>query len=237
MRRLTAVLLWSVIAAAFIGPGTVTTAASAGASYGFRLLWALLFSTVACLVLQEASGRLTIVSGESLARFLRTRYSTGIRGGFVLFLVCGAILVGCAAYQAGNILGGVAGAALASEFPEWQLTVGIGLIVWGLLWFQTPAAVARSLSVIVAIMGIAFLWTAWRLAPPIGELVRGALVPRLPASSAVRRVTFRVTSLAMAHHAIDALLPQQAANQALAMVGRGGFEPPTPAFSVLCSTN
>ena len=39
--------------AAFIGPGTVTTASKAGAEYGFALMWALLFSVLATLVLQE----------------------------------------------------------------------------------------------------------------------------------------------------------------------------------------
>ena len=67
MQRLLNILLWSVIAAAFIGPGTVTTAASSGARFGFALLWALLFSTVACLVLQEASARVAVVSGRTLA--------------------------------------------------------------------------------------------------------------------------------------------------------------------------
>ena len=42
MKRLLSVLFWSVIAAAFIGPGTVTTAASAGAGFHYSLLWALL---------------------------------------------------------------------------------------------------------------------------------------------------------------------------------------------------
>ena len=52
------IILWSAIAAAFIGPGTVTTAASAGAGYGLTLLWAVLFSVVATFVLQEAAARL-----------------------------------------------------------------------------------------------------------------------------------------------------------------------------------
>ena len=51
------VLFWSVISAAFIGPGTVTTAAAAGAGHGLTLLWALVFSTLACIVLQEAGGK------------------------------------------------------------------------------------------------------------------------------------------------------------------------------------
>ncbi len=38
--RIMNVLLWSIISAAFIGPGTVTTATKAGADFQFSLLWA-----------------------------------------------------------------------------------------------------------------------------------------------------------------------------------------------------
>ncbi|MEZ4984164.1 MAG: divalent metal cation transporter [Saprospiraceae bacterium] len=40
--------------------GTVTTAASAGSRYGMGLLWALLFSVLATMVLQEAAARLRL---------------------------------------------------------------------------------------------------------------------------------------------------------------------------------
>ena len=56
MRRLLTILLWSVIAAAFIGPGTVTTATVAGARFGYVLLWALGFSVIATIVLVILSG-------------------------------------------------------------------------------------------------------------------------------------------------------------------------------------
>ncbi len=64
--KLLNILFWSVISAAFIGPGTITTASKAGALFGFDLLWALVFSTFACLVLQEAVARLAIHSGTNL---------------------------------------------------------------------------------------------------------------------------------------------------------------------------
>ena len=41
------ILFWSVVSAAFIGPGTITTAAKSGSLFGMDLLWALLFSTLA----------------------------------------------------------------------------------------------------------------------------------------------------------------------------------------------
>ncbi len=91
MGRLGSILFWSVIAAAFIGPGTVTTAASAGARFGPRLLWALSFSTLACLLLQEASARLTVVSGRSLGEALADRYPRGLGRVLTLVLVLSLI--------------------------------------------------------------------------------------------------------------------------------------------------
>ncbi len=185
MRRLLSVLLWSILAAAFIGPGTVTTAASAGSRFGLRLLWALVFSTLACWALQEASARLTVVSGHSLGQALRRRYPRGWTGIAVVILVCGAILVGCAAYEAGNILGGVAGARLAVGGSPELLTVISSALAALLLWFNGPRRVALVLSLAVALMGIAFLLTAVLVRPPLVELLSGGLRPSLPPGSAL----------------------------------------------------
>jgi Mn2+/Fe2+ NRAMP family transporter len=185
VRRLTAILLWSVIAAAFIGPGTVTTAAAAGAGFGLALLWTLVFSTVACLVLQEASARLTLVSGRNLGQALRHRYPAGFTGTAILLLVLGAIVLGCASYEAGNILGGVAGAVLATGGSPKLLALASGAVAGLLLWFNKPRRVAQLLSIVVAVMGVAFLFTAFQLRPELGEVLRGALVPSLPTGSAL----------------------------------------------------
>lgn len=173
MKRFLAVLLGAVIAAAFLGPGTITTAARAGASHGFALLWTLAFATVACLVLQEASARLTIVSGLNLGEALARRNASGLRRWLVLGLVAGAIIVGCAAYEAGNILGGVAGAELA--FPGsrtfWTL---LSVVAAGtMLWLGSTRVVVTVLSALVAVMGTAFMVTAVLVAPPLDELLGG----------------------------------------------------------------
>lgn len=183
MNRLLSILLWSVIAAAFIGPGTVTTAAKAGAGFGLALLWALVFSTVATLVLQEAAARLTVASGDNLGRALRDDSQGGAGGVLVLLVVLGAVVLGCAAYEAGNILGGVAGAALAIPLPPRALTLACGALAVAILALGTPRQVARWLSLLVAVMGAAFLVTAVRLAPDLGELARGAFLPATPSGS------------------------------------------------------
>jgi Mn2+/Fe2+ NRAMP family transporter len=116
---------------------------------------------------------------------LRTRYSGGLRGAILLALVLGAILLGCAAYEAGNILGGVAGAVIATGWPATVLTLLSAGVAAALLWFQAPSSVARLLSVIVAVMGVAFLVTAWRIGPPLLDVIAGSFVPSLPSGSGV----------------------------------------------------
>ncbi|MEM9293539.1 MAG: divalent metal cation transporter [Acidobacteriota bacterium] len=193
-RRLGAILFWSVLSAAFIGPGTVTTAAAAGAAYGHQLLWALAFSTLACAILQEASARLTTASGLDLAQALgRQRQpgsgssSQGLRGawaGIGAVLVLGAVVLGCAAYEAGNLLGATAGVSLAlpaipPEAVALLLTAGAALALWG----GQPKLLARGLGGVVAVMGVAFGVVAFGLRPELGELLRGLGRPTWPADA------------------------------------------------------
>lgn len=91
------VLFWSVISAAFIGPGTVTTASKAGATFGAALLWALTFSTVATIILQETAARITLASGKSLGEIIAAKYGeTGRRQ--LCILLFWAVALGCAVY-------------------------------------------------------------------------------------------------------------------------------------------
>ena len=183
MKRFLSILFWSIIAAAFIGPGTVTTAASAGAAHDLDLLWALGFSVIATLVLLEAATRLTIVSGRDLAEAIRNRFEGTRTSLLVLLLVLGAIVVGNAAYEAGNILGAVAGIQLGAQVPAWAATLVIGGGAGLLLWFGTQKVVANVLSVVVAAMGVAFLVTAVSLSPPVGEILTSLALPTAPPGS------------------------------------------------------
>ena len=61
-----------LVTAAFIGPGTITTASIAGAHFGLALFWALLFSVATTMILQEMAARLGIVARLGLAEALRS---------------------------------------------------------------------------------------------------------------------------------------------------------------------
>ncbi len=174
-----------MIAGAFIGPGTVTTCARAGASFGLALLWALVFSTVACLLLQEAAARLTVVTGSDSRRAPERASRAGAAGLALTVTVVGAMVLGCAAYEAGNVIGAVAGAGGALGLSAPWLALLIGLAAALLLAFGTLKAITRVFGGLVALMGVAFLITAVGLQPGLGQLLAGALMPSLPPGSAM----------------------------------------------------
>jgi len=178
--RLLNVLFWSVVSAAFIGPGTVTTATKAGANFGFDLLWALVFSTFACLLLQEASARITINSGMNLGQAIAKQFEGKSSKTLILLLVIGAIILGSAAYETGNILGSIAGLSLVFAIPQKILVILIGILAFIALNFRSIQGIARFMGGIVFFMGLAFFTTAIQLNPPIGEILKGSFVPTIP---------------------------------------------------------
>ena len=58
----------TMVTAAFIGPGTVTICTLVGVRTGSTLLWALVFSVLATIVLQEMSARLGVITRMGMER-------------------------------------------------------------------------------------------------------------------------------------------------------------------------
>ncbi len=179
-QRFLNILFWSVISAAFIGPGTVTTAAKAGSTFQFDLLWALVFSTFACLVLQEVSARIAILSEYNLGQAIAYRYRDKPLRILILSLVIGAIILGAAAYQTGNILGAVAGISLLGSLPPQWIILTLGVLAALVLCLPKLQNLARFTGFIVIVMGIAFLLTAMHLKPDTYSIVRGSVIPSMP---------------------------------------------------------
>ena len=173
MKRLLNILFWSVIAAAFIGPGTVTTAARAGSDFRFALAWALLFSVFACLVLQEASGRITVLTGKELGEAIRERFS-GSGWARPVPAARGQRhhprLRGLRGRQPAR---GSRRDAADRRCLAGRLTLIAGSAAALLLATGNTRWIARIAGALVAVMGVAFLVTAVRLGPDLGDLLSG----------------------------------------------------------------
>ena len=178
----------TLIAAAFIGPGTVTVCTIAGVTYGFTLLWAMLLSIFATIVLQEMAARLGLVYGKGLAETVKNEIKSPLLKWLAIGLILAAILIGNAAYEAGNISGGVLG--LQTVFGDSTIALGgvslsifpiiIGLIACVLLYIGNYKVIERALVSLVILMSLSFVCTAIMTKPDILAVLRGLFIPRIP---------------------------------------------------------
>jgi NRAMP (natural resistance-associated macrophage protein)-like metal ion transporter len=103
-----------VVMAAFMGPGSVTTASVAGADYGFVVLWSVVFATIATIILQEMAARLGVVGRQSLGESLRTTFRHPVVKFFLIALTVVAIGVGGFSFATGNVTGASQGLVILS---------------------------------------------------------------------------------------------------------------------------
>jgi manganese transport protein len=154
-----------IIAAAFIGPGTITTASLAGAQYGFHLVWALLFSVIATIVLQDMAARLGLVTGEGLADGMTSSTTSPVLKKLMVFLIIAAIGIGNAAYESGNLTGAAIGlnALIPFGYSAWAILLGI---LATLLLFSSQYKLIEAVLVgLVFLMATVFICTLFFASP------------------------------------------------------------------------
>ena len=173
-----------LVTAAFIGPGSIATASVAGANFGFVLLWALLFSLIATIVLQEMAARLGLVSGSGLSQALRSTFSNPIISRCAVVLVVSAIGIGNAAYEAGNISGAALGLATIAPLSAAWCALVIGILSALLLGTGGYKLLEPVLIILVLTMSSVFVVTMVLVDVDYGALFRGLVTPQIPEGSA-----------------------------------------------------
>ena len=181
----------TLVAAAFIGPGTVTLCTLAGVNFGFTLLWAMVLSIIATIVLQEMAARLGIISQKGLSEVIRGEIKNPLVRKVTIILILSAIVIGNAAYEAGNISGGILG--LETIFTNNKIDIGgyslnilslvIGIIAFILLYIGNYKFLERALIGLVLLMSLSFLITAIMTKPDILAVLKGSFVPSFPKNS------------------------------------------------------
>ena len=170
-----------LVAAAFIGPGTVTACTLAGVDFGFNLLWAMLLSIIATFILQEMSARLGIVTQKGLADVIKQELYNPIIRNSVIALIFSAIIIGNASYEAGNIGGAVLGmeALFGINYSSLYPFV-LGGVAFVLLFLGSYKALEKVFIFLVLIMSLSFVMTAILTKPNMWELIKGLFLPTVP---------------------------------------------------------
>ena len=176
----------ALVAAAFIGPGTVTACTVAGATFGYALLWALLFATLATILLQEMSARLGVVTQKGLGETLADLLHSSVWKWPLVILVGVALFIGNAAYEAGNLAGAALGiqAVIGENDLVFRGSVAsISILAASLLLAGSYKQIEKVLIALVMIMAAAFLATFVIVRPDMAALGQGLVLPKLPNGS------------------------------------------------------
>tara|TARA_B100001750_G_scaffold55138_1_gene42005 strand:+ start:9834 stop:11081 length:1248 start_codon:yes stop_codon:yes gene_type:complete len=164
-----------------VGTGSVTTMISSGARYGMSLIWALLLSCIFSLVIIIAVSKLTIVSGKTLFFNIKNNFS-----GWIALALMGGLLLTMIASVIGVM--GVMTEALYDWSKSLDLSftlhpvitalIFIGLLYY-LFWIGSHNLFLNALAIMVAIMVISFISTAFlsRLEPV--DIAQG-FIPNIP---------------------------------------------------------
>lgn len=172
-----------MVSAAFIGPGTVTACTLAGANFGFALLWALLFATLTTVVLQSFAVRIALVTRLGLAEAMLATITSPLFRALAALLLISALVLGNAAYEAGNMSGAALGLEAVNggslAFGTAPVIITIALFASAMLVFSKPKWIENILILLVLLMSAAFLLTFILIRPDLGALLKG-FVPRIP---------------------------------------------------------
>ncbi len=114
-------------------PGGILTYSQAGAKYGYTLLWTLIPTTIALIVVQEMAARMAVATGKGLSDLIREEF--GLRITFFTMAVL-------ALADLGNIFAEFAGIASGAGIfgVSKYISVPIGaFIVWYVIvkWLYT----------------------------------------------------------------------------------------------------
>jgi NRAMP (natural resistance-associated macrophage protein)-like metal ion transporter len=177
----------TLVAAAFIGPGTLTICTLTGVNTGYTLLWALVFSIIATTILQEMAARLGLITQAGLGEAISEQFKTPVARAISVLLVISAIVIGNGAYEAGNIAGSVLGTQyLFGVFETNGIQFNplfIGLTAFFLLNTGKYKTIEKFLIALVLIMSITFVITAIVIQPDLGAIFKGMFVPQIPTDS------------------------------------------------------
>lgn len=186
----------SLVVAAFVGPGTVLTCATAGVRFSYDLGWVLLFATGAAFVLQSFTAGTGILARQGLGEAMRSAITQKTQRNIVFGLVVLGLWIGSAAFETGNLVGAASGMETVFRMEgamPWFI-IGLGLIA-GLVLLLDLRVLTQVFGVLVGAMSILFIATLFIAPVDFGAAFRGLVTPSLPEGSLLTVVALIGTTI------------------------------------------
>ncbi len=152
--------------------GGITTYSVAGARFGYTLLWTLIPTTIALIVIQEMIARMGVVTGKGLSDLIREHY--GVRATFFMMLV---LLVA----NFGTTVAEFAGWAASMEIfgiSKYIMVPSGAFFVWILVTKGSYRVVERVL-LGACMLYAGYVFSGFMSGPKWGEILKNTFVPTM----------------------------------------------------------
>jgi len=152
-------------------PGGIFTYSQAGAKFGYALLWTLIPTTIALIVVQEMAARMGAVTGKGLSDLIREEF--GLRATFVTMAILGLADFGNIAAEFAGLASGMAIFGVSK-----YIAVPIGaVLVWAVIVRGRYKPVERTL-ILFSLIYFAYPASAILAKPDWKLALHDALIPR-----------------------------------------------------------
>ena len=190
-----------VASVAYVDPGNVAANLSAGANYGYALVWVLAAASLMAMVIQYQSAKLGLVTGQTLpqamaARFARYRHQNLLTWGYGLQAFVIAI-----ATDVAEVVGGALGLYLLFGLPLWMGSIVVGVVAIVLLWVlrsRGERTFEAGVGALLAVVTLGFLG-ALVFRPPDWSATAAGLWPTVPDRDAWPLVAAMLGATVMPH--------------------------------------
>ncbi|WP_410593871.1 Nramp family divalent metal transporter [Amycolatopsis sp. lyj-23] len=185
-----------VAAIAYVDPGNVASNISAGARYGYLLVWVIVAANLMAVLVQYLSAKLGLVSGMSLPEALRARLSRPAR----LAYWAQAEIVAIATDLA-EVVGGAIALNLLFDLPLVAGGLITGAVSLTLLAVQDRGGqrtFERVVTGLLAVIAIGFLASLF-VEPPSAAETLGGLVPKFDGAGSILIAAAMLGATVMPH--------------------------------------
>lgn len=169
-----------LVTVGFIDPGNWASNLSAGADYGYSLLWVVTLSTVMLILLQHNVAHLGIVTGlclsEATTKYLKPRYSK-------VFLT--SAMLASVSTSLAEILGGAIALNMLFSIPIRAGALLVTLFVIVMLYTNSYRLIEKWIIAFVSIIGISFLYELSLVHIDWNAAIGGWVTPSFPKGSMI----------------------------------------------------
>ncbi|MEN3752136.1 Nramp family divalent metal transporter [Mangrovibacter sp. SLW1] len=184
VRKLKLALLGPAFIAAigYIDPGNFATNIQAGASFGYQLLWVVVWANLMAMLIQILSAKLGIATGKNLAEHIRDHYPRPL----VWFWWVQAEIIAMATDLA-EFIGAAIGFKLIFGVSLLQGAVLTGIATWLILMLQRRGQkpLERVIGGLLLFVAAAYIVELIFSQPKVADLAKGMIIPALPTGEAV----------------------------------------------------